>query len=122
MCSNGVIGNILQLLSARQISQIESHLKRLLRRVLHAPGLASLNHVIHSYVLAGGKRIRPQLCAWTYLNLCKTQPRALPENLLDLAGAWELFHAFLLCHDGIIDGADSRREQASLHRQLWALV
>src|SRR3954469_8628081 len=121
MCSNGVTGNTLQLLSAPQISQIESHLKRLLARVLYAPGLAPLNHVIHSYVLAGGKRIRPQLCAWTYLNVRKTRPRTLPENLLDLAGAWELFHAFLLCHDDIIDGADRRREQASLHRQLSAL-
>src|SRR5215216_3037438 len=101
MWPHGVTGKILKLLSDAQISQIESHLKRLLARVLHAPGLAPLNHVIHSYVLAGGKRIRPQLCAWTYLNVRKTRAKVLPETLLDLAGAWELFHAFLLCHDDI---------------------
>lgn len=111
----------MKLLSDEHLSQIESHLERLLARVLDAPGLAPLNDVIRSYVLCGGKRVRPQLCAWTYLNVRKTRVGALPAALLDLAGSWELFHAFLLCHDDIIDGADRRREQASLHRQLQSL-
>jgi geranylgeranyl diphosphate synthase, type I len=114
-------GNHLKLLSDAHLSQIEAHLGRLLDQVLHAPGLAPLNRVICSYVLSGGKRVRPQLCAWTYLNFRKKRMAKLPESLLDLACAWEFFHAFLLCHDDIIDGADRRREQASLHRQLSSL-
>ena len=130
-------GNHLKLLSDAHLSQIEVHLGRLLARVLDAPGLAPLNEVIRSYVLSGGKRVRPQLCAWTFLNSVEsgasgvgrkrrrrplhTPHSPLPTCILDLAGSWELFHAFLLCHDDIIDGADRRREQASLHRQLQLL-
>ena len=45
----------------------------------------------------------------------------LPRPLLDMACAWELFHAFLLIHDDIIDGSDLRRDQPALHRQLQCL-
>jgi geranylgeranyl diphosphate synthase type I len=55
------------------------------------------------------------------LNVQKHRAKQLPAPLLDLACAWELFHAFLLCHDDIIDGADRRREKPSLHRQLQSL-
>ena len=111
----------MKLLSDPHLSQIDAHLARLLDRLLDAPGLNAMKQLIGAYVLAGGKRVRPQLCLWTYLNLARPRGRALPGALLDLAGGWELFHAFLLCHDDIIDGADRRREQASLHRQLASL-
>jgi geranylgeranyl diphosphate synthase type I len=44
-----------------------------------------------------------------------------PEAVLDVATAWEIFHAFLLIHDDIIDGSDHRRDHPSLHRQLQSL-
>jgi geranylgeranyl diphosphate synthase type I len=102
-----------------QLQKIESHLSRLLARIFAADGLAPVNELIRSYVLSGGKRIRPQLCVWT----CQQSAgnRLLPASLLDLACGWELFHAFLLAHDDIIDNADTRRDQPSLHRQLAAL-
>jgi geranylgeranyl diphosphate synthase type I len=38
--------------------------------------------------------------------------------LLDLAAGWELFHAFLLVHDDIIDDSAARRGRPSLHHEL----
>ena len=130
-------GECLKLLSADQIQRIESHLGQLLDRIFSAEGLAPVNDVIRRYVLAGGKRIRPPLCVWTYENSgargegrgagSDTFPSLAPcrsplaPALLDLACGWELFHAFLLAHDDIIDNADLRRDQPSLHRQLASL-
>lgn len=120
----------MELLSAVQLGQIELHLQQLLDRALHADGLAKLNEMIRTYVLAGGKRVRPQLCVWTYERVQgsaiqgsarKSAHAALPEPLLDLACGWELFHAFLLIHDDIIDSAELRREQIALHKQLASL-
>lgn len=125
----------MKLLSDQQVVDIEQHLVRVLDRTLHAEGLSRLNESIRAYVLAGGKRIRPQLCVWTYERvqgqgvrgqgnprLHSPDPSPLtPLPLMDLACAWELFHAFLLIHDDIIDAAEQRRDQLSLHRQLASL-
>lgn len=82
-----------------------------------------MNELIRCYVLAGGKRIRPQLCLWTYEKSgARGQGSGVsPAVPLDLACAWELFHAFLLVHDDIIDNSFTRRGEASLHRQLASL-
>jgi geranylgeranyl diphosphate synthase type I len=115
----------LKLLSASDIRAIDQHLRRLLERTFNPDnGLAPVNEVIRRYVLSGGKRIRPQLCVWTFLNAAEdatSGAAALPTSMLDLACAWELFHAFLLAHDDIIDNADTRRDRPSLHRQLASL-
>jgi geranylgeranyl diphosphate synthase type I len=129
----------LKLLSVDQLKLIEGHLAVLVARVFPAVGgVAPLNQLIREYVLAGGKRIRPQLCVWTYERVqdsgCGVQneqrtghpffpePRTLnPEPLLDLACGWELFHTFLLVHDDIIDNADVRRDAPALHRSLASL-
>jgi len=73
------------------------------------------------YVRRGGKRIRPQLAMWTYRHASDCASDDPAPALLDVAVAWELFHAFLLIHDDIIDGADQRRASPSLHRQLEGL-
>lgn len=118
----------MKLLSADQLPLIETHLRELLERIFHGDGLSSVNRVIRDYVLGGGKRLRPQLCVWTFVR-CATQaapalPSALcplPRAVMDLACSWELFHAFLLAHDDIIDNADLRRDGPSLHRRLATL-
>lgn len=109
----------MRLLSAEQIGQVEDHLSRLFDRIFTAANLAPVSSVIREYVLSGGKRIRPQLCWWTWRHVSdESQP---PGALLDIACGWELFHAFLLAHDDIIDSADMRRDRPSLHRRLAAL-
>ena len=92
--------------------------------MLDADRLGPLAAAVQDYVLVGGKRLRPQLCLWT-------RQHCLGEDFghdvgpddaaLDIACGWELFHAFLLVHDDIIDAADKRRNRPSLHRSLAAL-
>lgn len=112
--------NRLNLLADDQLAQIEAHLRGVLSRLLCAEGLSSVNEVISEYVLTGGKRIRPQLCIWTYQTAASGLARS-ETALLDLSCVWELFHAFLLAHDDIIDESDTRRDQPSLHRRLESL-
>jgi geranylgeranyl diphosphate synthase, type I len=110
----------LKLLTSQDAADLERHLEAVLDRHLDAPGLKSFKQMICGYVMAGGKRVRPQLTAWVYRQaMGDTSP--LPAALLDTAAGWELFHAFLLVHDDIIDESPRRREQAALHFQLAGL-
>ncbi|MDB5324879.1 MAG: polyprenyl synthetase [Phycisphaerales bacterium] len=82
-----------------------------------------LSQCLNSYIQHGGKRIRPQLVIWGYSHATGIGEGSgeVPPCVSDVAAAWELFHAFLLIHDDIIDGSDRRRNQPSLHRQLQSL-
>jgi geranylgeranyl diphosphate synthase type II len=63
------------------------------------------------HVLAGdGKRLRPIVVLLVAESLGSTVDRALPAAL-----AVELFHNFTLVHDDIMDGADQRRGQPTVH-------
>lgn len=116
----------MNLLSADQRRRLEGHLDRRLGEVLEAGGLtdpagAALATALGCFVSGGGKRIRPQLCWWTFAECGGgggDEDDATLAALLDAACAWEVFHAFLLIHDDIIDAADLRRGQPSLHRAL----
>ena len=104
---------VLKLLSPDELSKIERHLGQRLDSLLtdlsadaDVPGLHRLTGTIRDYVTRGGKRVRPQLCLWAFH---QTGGGAVTESVLDLACAWEIFHAFLLVHDDLIDAADTRR-------------
>lgn len=109
----------MQLLTNDQLLAFDRHLYSVLGQFvaeINSPPLAAR---LVDYVQHGGKRIRPQLVLWTYGYAASTaQP---PEPVMDVAVAWELFHAFLLIHDDIIDGSDQRRGHPALHRQLQSL-
>ena len=65
------------------------------------------------YVLAlGGKRLRPVLMLLSY-SLFKEQP----ETILPQAIALETYHNFTLLHDDLMDNADVRRGQPTVHRK-----
>ncbi len=113
----------MDLISKNGLGEIEAHLgdclDRLLRTETPLPQhLRPLVARLRSYVMRGGKRVRPQLCVWSYLG---NGGPAVDRNVLDVACAWEIFHAFLLVHDDLIDVADTRRHIPSLHRQLQSL-
>jgi geranylgeranyl diphosphate synthase type I len=122
--NNAAKGKWLRLLPVKDLANIEAHLGESLDRLLiHADGplpqhLRPLVQRLRAYVTRGGKRIRPQLCVWAFL--CNTDSPVTPQ-LLDVACAWEIFHAFLLVHDDVIDVADTRRQIPSLHRELQSL-
>ncbi|MGE6738564.1 polyprenyl synthetase family protein, partial [Streptomyces sp. NPDC059900] len=74
--------------------------------------------VIREFVLAGGKRLRPLLClvGWTAGGGCAPTP----TGVVRVAASLEVFHAFALIHDDIIDGAGLRRGQPAVHCQMAA--
>ena len=66
-----------------------------------------------SYVLSlGGKRIRPVLMLLGY-NLFKEQP----EKILMPALGLETYHNYTLLHDDLMDNADVRRGQPTVHKK-----
>lgn len=109
----------MRLLCSETQARLEQHLGAALDRLLVSRELPALDDAMRQYVLAGGKRIRPQLVMWTWQQCRRNE--APSASLLDIAVAWELFHAFLLVHDDIIDAADCRRDQPALHRRLAQL-
>lgn len=60
---------------------------------------AHLWQEIGTYLLNGGKRVRPQLVLWAY----EAYGGKNREELIRVGAAWELLHACLLIHDDIID-------------------
>lgn len=66
------------------------------------------------YILSiGGKRIRPRLC----LTCFSVFSNDLTNSVIYPAIALEVFHAFTLIHDDIMDKADIRRGQKTIHRK-----
>jgi geranylgeranyl diphosphate synthase type I len=67
---------------------------------------------VRRFVLADGKRLRPRFCYWGWRGAGGPDR---PE-IITAASALELFHAFALIHDDIMDGSERRRGQPSVHR------
>lgn len=66
-----------------------------------------------AYLLAlKGKKIRPVLTLLAY-SLYKEDPK----ESINAALAWEIFHNFTLMHDDIMDHADVRRGQPTVHKK-----
>ncbi|MFJ8752161.1 polyprenyl synthetase family protein [Streptomyces sp. NPDC102441] len=80
------------------------------------PELAPLFTVL-SRLLVSGKRLRPQLCVagWHAAGGHGDQ-----STVLHVAAALELFQAFALIHDDVMDGSDLRRGEPTAHRALAA--
>lgn len=67
-----------------------------------------------AYILSiGGKRIRPKMCLATYSLFSSKVDR----DILYPAIALDVFHAFTLIHDDIMDKADMRRGQLTIHKK-----
>jgi len=66
---------------------------------------------IQRLVRAGGKRLRPAFCYWGFRAGDGTHGR----EILRAASALELLHTFALIHDDIMDAADARRGEPTVH-------
>lgn len=73
---------------------------------------------IKAIIYGGGKRLRPVLLVMGYQAFAD-EPS---DNIYNAALALELLHNFVLIHDDIVDRADSRRGNPSLHTMLGALL
>ena len=69
---------------------------------------------LRHFVLHGGKRLRPMFCYWGWRGAGGDDG----PGIVSAAAALELFHAFALIHDDIMDGSDLRRGEPSVHRRL----
>ncbi|MEU9353549.1 polyprenyl synthetase family protein [Streptomyces griseoloalbus] len=76
-----------------------------------------LTEALTDFVLAPGKRIRPLLCI---LGWHAAGGGDGEESLWRIAASLEVFHAFALIHDDIIDGSPTRRGRPSAHRAFAA--
>lgn len=74
---------------------------------------AELYKPLEYMISIGGKRLRPITCLMTY-NLFSDK---IEKPILNPALALEIFHGFTLIHDDIMDKADIRRGQPTVHKK-----
>jgi geranylgeranyl diphosphate synthase type I len=65
-------------------------------------------------LLAGGKRLRPAFCYWSFVG-AGGDPEA--GGVIDAGAALEMLHAAALLHDDVIDGSRRRRGADTVHVQ-----
>lgn len=92
-------------------------LKKLEDRFAPYPALRPSWHALKAFLRKRGKRIRPMLFLFSY-QLFDDQAETPPMAAFRVATALEIFHAFALIHDDIIDASDSRRGAPTLHKRL----
>jgi heptaprenyl diphosphate synthase len=69
---------------------------------------------INTYLLgAPGKRLRPVLCLLAYSCLAPNKP--IPQRVIQIAAALEMLHMASLIHDDVIDHAEVRHNQPTVH-------
>ncbi|MFH8341510.1 polyprenyl synthetase family protein [Streptomyces sp. AM6-12] len=71
--------------------------------------------IVKDFVIAGGKRIRPLMCVAGWLACGKEET---PDTLIQVAAALELYQAFALIHDDVMDKSATRRSRPTVHREL----
>ncbi|MGH2735295.1 MAG: polyprenyl synthetase family protein, partial [Actinomycetota bacterium] len=62
-------------------------------------------------IAAGGKRLRPAFCYWGY----RAAGADHNDQIVSAAASLELLHTFALVHDDIMDGAELRRGEPTVH-------
>lgn len=85
------------------------------RKYAANPHLEPVYGRMAEFVLRGGKRVRPRLCLGAYRILADREP---PRGVLVAAACLELFHAFMLVHDDLIDASLTRRGEPTLHEAI----
>lgn len=78
------------------------------------PHVAPLYGHLTEFVLRGGKRLRPRLCLASY-RISTGRYDAPPRPVALASASLEIFHAFMLVHDDLIDGSATRRNRPTLH-------
>lgn len=80
-------------------------------------GLVPWSQLLRSFVVEGGKRMRAVFCCLGYRGAGGEQSSS---SVIAAAAALELFQAFLLIQDDIMDRSELRRGRPTLHRQFAA--
>lgn len=83
------------------------------------PVLADILDAVRAFILDGGKRLRPLFCYWGWRGAGGVGPDT--DAVIRAAASLEIFHAFALIHDDIMDASPTRRGRPTLHTALAAL-
>ena len=81
------------------------------------PRLVPLLDRMGEFVLGGGKRVRPRLCLASY-RVISGRSEPPPASVWRAAASLEVYHAFMLVHDDLIDGSTLRRDRPTLPESL----
>ncbi|TDD61430.1 polyprenyl synthetase family protein [Actinomadura rubrisoli] len=114
---NAERGALVQPSTGRLRARIDDVLTTFLGAQLYKIGDREIHTVfttVTEFILHGGKRIRPVLCYWGWRGAGGGEG----QEILRVAAALEVFHAFCLIHDDIMDGSDLRRGRPTVHRVL----
>ncbi|WP_069766757.1 polyprenyl synthetase family protein [Streptomyces sp. LUP30] len=76
---------------------------------------AEVAWTLRDFLAAGGKRLRPLLCV---IGWQAAGGHGTPAFVVKAAASLEMFHAFALIHDDVMDNSDSRRGAPTVHRRL----
>jgi geranylgeranyl diphosphate synthase, type I len=78
--------------------------------------LVDVADTVESFVLGGGKRLRPAFAYWGY----RGAGGADADSVVAAVSALELVQAGALIHDDLMDRSDTRRGEPSVHRRFEA--
>ncbi|MFG3383840.1 polyprenyl synthetase family protein [Streptomyces sp. NPDC047999] len=76
---------------------------------------AEILRTLRDFLLRGGKRLRPLLCACGWHAAGGGDE---PDMLVGAAAALEMFHAFALIHDDVMDRSATRRGHPTVHHAI----
>ena len=76
------------------------------------PTLLEPLDTLATFVLSGGKRLRPAFCHWAFVG---AGGHTEDPAVVDAGAAFELLQAFALIHDDVMDGSSVRRGSRTAH-------
>jgi geranylgeranyl diphosphate synthase type I len=76
------------------------------------PALGDPFAVLREFVAAGGKRLRPAFCHWSFVGAGGGPD---DPSVVSAGAALELLHTSAIVHDDIIDGSRTRRSRDTVH-------
>jgi geranylgeranyl diphosphate synthase type II len=95
------------------VEEIKEIVEKSLKGIQYPDGPSDLYAPVAYSLSIGGKRIRPILA----LLACNLFTDQITDKCILPATGLEIFHCFTLVHDDIMDKADMRRNQPSIHKK-----
>lgn len=95
------------------VNEIQGFVSQGIQNLIKSYDHSRLHGPVEYALSTGGKRLRPVLCLLSY-NIFKDN---LPPTVLNPALGLEVYHNFTLLHDDIMDQADTRRGQSTVHKK-----
>ena len=97
------------------VPAMEQALEHTLRETCPQTLSGPLLEELKAFIRRPGKRVRPLLLLHSYHVFSGREPDA---DAFRIAAALELLHIFILAHDDVIDGSDTRSGLPTLHRMV----